>query len=53
VTALVLYALLAGLFALGWRLVFKVRYLFEIDGLARTYSPRLRPGSTPAGGIRQ
>jgi hypothetical protein len=38
VTALVLYALLAGLFALGWRLVFKVRYLFEIDGLARTYS---------------
>jgi hypothetical protein len=38
VTALVMFALLGGLFAVGYRLVFKVRYLFEIDVPGRTYS---------------
>ena len=47
VTALVLLALLGGLFAVGYRLVFRVRYLFEIDVRERTYA--LRWDGKPAG----
>jgi hypothetical protein len=46
-TAIVLFAVLAGLFALGYRLAFKIRDLFEIDVQERTCSV-IREGS-PAG----